>query len=143
MVRPEIRCRTKPAQSCVMIRPHARTHTPTHTHTHKRRFVQPAIKHLVEVAVRILCSSVLCNYRQYSLLYTLQTKDTSYPKQRSQSRQWGNGEPRFLNNIHFRNGFLSNLLYLLVLSFTYCRSNKVIMFAHTSFTTTVAVLCSE
>ena len=72
IVRREIRCRTKPAQSCVMIRPHARTHT----HTNRRRFVQPAIKHLAEVAARILCSSVLCNYRQCSLLDTLQTKDT-------------------------------------------------------------------
>jgi len=47
------------------------------------------------------------------------------------------------NNNNFWNGFLSNLLYLLVLSFTYCRNNKVILFTHTSFITNVTALCSE
>ena len=100
----EIRCRTKPAESCVMIGPHARKHT--YTHTHKRRFVQPGFKHLVEVALRILCSSLLYNYRYYSLPYTLQTKDTECSKQRSQTKQENTGELQFWNNINFRNGFL-------------------------------------
>lgn len=56
----EIRCRTKPAESSVMIGPHARTHK----NTHKLRFVQPGIKYSPRscCALRrtIITSRILC-----------------------------------------------------------------------------------